>query len=164
MRTSSELITVASFETAPEAWIYQNRLEANGITAFVADEHVANAYWLYSTAIGGVKVQIPDREIKSFRRFEVLEATTTPAPLPCFEEQSFEDQSYVGDPCPQCSSHEISFQRWPKRTIFAIWLVLGVVIPIYSPSQLCNQCGLVTREQIDIPTQFNIIHLVILLS
>ena len=76
MRTSSELITVASFETAPEAWIYQNRLEANGITAFVADEHVANAYWLYSTAIGGVKVQIPDREIKSFRRFEVLEATT----------------------------------------------------------------------------------------
>ena len=66
MGTSTELVTVASFETAPEAWIYQNKLEANGILAFVVDEHVVNAKWSCSVAIGGVKVQIPDKYIESF--------------------------------------------------------------------------------------------------
>lgn len=44
------LVTVASFSHPLQAWIARNRLAANGIPAFVQDEHVVTMYWLYAFA------------------------------------------------------------------------------------------------------------------
>ncbi len=162
MGTSIDLITVATFETALEAWIYRNKLATNEIDAFVTDEHVANADWMYSGAIGGVKVQIPNHEIEKFKIFVEHDATR--------QLDWFSEPAETGDnldscrTCPKCNSIETSLQRWPKRINFLIWLVLGLVVPIYWPKLNCNRCGYSDREPIGVPRQLNIIHLLLLMT
>ncbi len=162
METPIELVTVAAFETAPEAWIYQNKLATNEILAFVNDEHVANADWLYSGAIGGVKVQIPSVEVEKYAEFINSESTTEPVDLP--EMLEAVDHTYCTSTCSKCNSIEISTQRWPKKINILVWLVIGFVVPVYSPSVKCNDCGFYARVPIQIPRQFNLIHLLLLMT
>ena len=53
------LTTIGRFSHPLEAQIARARLEAAGIPAFVADEHTINMQWLYSNALGGVRLQVP---------------------------------------------------------------------------------------------------------
>jgi hypothetical protein len=48
--------TVATFSKPEEAHLFRTRLEAAGIPAYVQDEHLIQMDWLYSNAIGGVRV------------------------------------------------------------------------------------------------------------
>jgi hypothetical protein len=52
------LVTIARFSFPFEAQIAKSKLEAMGIPAFVADEHTINMDWLYSNAMGGVRLQV----------------------------------------------------------------------------------------------------------
>jgi predicted amidophosphoribosyltransferase len=45
------LVTVATFNYPLEAHLSRAKLESEGIKAFVADEHMINANWLYSIAV-----------------------------------------------------------------------------------------------------------------
>ena len=54
------LTTVARFQNPVSAHIARARLEAEGIPAFLADEHLVGVQWLYSDAVGGVKLNVPD--------------------------------------------------------------------------------------------------------
>ena len=54
-------VTVGRYDFPYEAHIARARLESEGIPAFVVDEHTINMQWLYSQALGGVKVQVPER-------------------------------------------------------------------------------------------------------
>lgn len=59
-------ITVATYATTPQADIALGRLRAEGIKARLADENVA---WIgYSLAVGGVKLQVPERNVESAKR------------------------------------------------------------------------------------------------
>lgn len=53
------LATIASFSFAHEAYIARAKLESEGIPVALSDEHTINMQWLYSNALGGVKVQVP---------------------------------------------------------------------------------------------------------
>lgn len=57
-------ITVARFSLPFEAHVARARLDSEGITAMVVDEHTINMQWLYSDAMGGVRLQVeePDAE------------------------------------------------------------------------------------------------------
>ncbi len=52
--------TVARFDEPTSAHVARAFLESEGIPAFVADEYVVGAYWLYANAVEGVKVQVAD--------------------------------------------------------------------------------------------------------
>lgn len=54
------LVTIASYSMPYEAHIAKSRLDSEGIPAFMADEHTINMQWLYSNALGGVKLQVPE--------------------------------------------------------------------------------------------------------
>jgi len=56
-----DLVTIARFSYPTEAHIARTKLETEGIWAFVADEHLITANWLYSNAVGGVKLQVSER-------------------------------------------------------------------------------------------------------
>jgi len=68
---SGLLRTVASLPTPEEAHAVRLRLGAEGIEALLADETTAGIYWLYSGAIGGVKVQVAENDY--VRAMRVLE-------------------------------------------------------------------------------------------
>jgi hypothetical protein len=150
--------TVASFETAPAAWIHRNYLVQNGLSAIVTDEHTVNIYWLYSNAIGGVKVQIPHSEIPEYQQLSEFSPTVPVETDPL----GYSDTDSII--CPECDSIEISIVKWPKRLIFLTWLVFGFPIPIYAPVLVCNECEFAQRSIFDIPKQFRIIHFLILMT
>jgi hypothetical protein len=67
-----DLVTVERFTEVWEAHILRARLEAEGLLASIADEHLVSMDWFYSNAIGGVRVQVPACELA--RAQEVLAA------------------------------------------------------------------------------------------
>ena len=58
------MVTVAQCNLAAEAHAMRVQLEAAGIPVFLADELTVAMDWLLSNAIGGVKVQVPDRYVE----------------------------------------------------------------------------------------------------
>jgi len=67
-----DLVTVERFTEVWEAHILRARLEAEGLLASIADEHLVAMDWFYSNAIGGVRVQVPACELDRAR--EILTA------------------------------------------------------------------------------------------
>ena len=53
-----DFVTVATFDLSTEAHIAMGRLQAEGIDCHLADEHLVQTDWLYSIAVGGIKLQV----------------------------------------------------------------------------------------------------------
>lgn len=56
------MVTVATYDNMADAHIALGRLEAEGIAAVLADEHLVQTDWLYSIAVGGIKLQVEPRD------------------------------------------------------------------------------------------------------
>jgi hypothetical protein len=70
------MVTVAQCNLAAEAHAMRLHLEAAGIPVFLADELTVAMDWLLSNAIGGVKVQVPERLAE--RATQILEGFSRP--------------------------------------------------------------------------------------
>ncbi len=99
------MTTVATFSKPEEAHLFRMRLEAAGIPAFVQDEHLVQMDWLYSNAIGGVRVQIADEDVSAAREF--LAADTEQKPVDA-----------VDVLCPACGSSDTKPDERPRRLAF----------------------------------------------
>lgn len=62
------MITVASFENQADAHIAKGRLEAEGLSPVLGDSHLVQTDWLYSAALGGIKLQVPEMEAERARQ------------------------------------------------------------------------------------------------
>jgi hypothetical protein len=114
-RARFDLVGVASCEISPIAHLLRGRLEAEGIVAFVADETIADWYWPYSRAAGGVSVLVPADVVP--RALEILESPP--------EVVQSEDASLAG--CPVCGSIELE-RDYPLRRIILILFTLGFIV------------------------------------
>ncbi len=56
---SQELVTVATYAKPMDAETAKLRLEAEGLSAFIADGEFVRMDWLLGAAVGDVKVQVP---------------------------------------------------------------------------------------------------------
>ncbi len=79
-----KLVTVAQFDLMPLAHIAKGSLEAEGIPCHIADEHLVQTDWLYSIAVGGIKLQV-DEEFVS--RARTVLGTDYSASLPDSEDE-----------------------------------------------------------------------------
>lgn len=68
-----ELVTIASFVTAPEAHEARIELESEGIEAIVADETLVTLAFPGTVGIGGVKLQVKASDVEQATR--LLERT-----------------------------------------------------------------------------------------
>jgi type III secretory pathway lipoprotein EscJ len=68
-----KFITVMTFVYAHEVAIVRGRLEAEGITCFVQDEMTVQVHPFYSNALGGVKLQVLERDLQ--QAVEILKET-----------------------------------------------------------------------------------------
>ena len=126
------LVTIATFSHPTEAYVLKSRLEAEGIWSFVADEYTVTMYWLYSNAVGGVKLQVKGQDVEKAREILGLEQT------------SFEDELVAEDEeprCPNCNSSNVHYERYAKRGLFASWLILSFPIPFLKRTWKCGDCG-----------------------
>ena len=126
---------VASFRDAYNAHFLRGSLEAEGIPAFVLDEQVATINWLYSEAIGGVKVHVPDEFYD--KALDIIEKINRPNES---EETKLEAQIVQADVCPSCGSSSIA------TTKYSLWTLLPALIflcPLFFGKRRwqCESCG-----------------------
>src|SRR5271170_5735475 len=61
------MITVRRCFSLPEAQVIQSHLEGSGIETFLPDELTVQNDWLWTNAIGGVRVQVHEEDVERAR-------------------------------------------------------------------------------------------------
>lgn len=124
------MITIASFDNTEQAELLKGRLDLAGIPAFVADKGVVGNAWVYSNAVGGVRVQVEEKDLPRVRSFLEAsgECTSEMAALSAYR-------------CPFCGSTKVEFRRLSKTFFWLSLLVLAVPLALYRPRCHCLDCG-----------------------
>jgi len=126
-----KLVTVQRTSFPWQADMICLTLQAEDIPTFVADANVVSMNWLYSNAIGGVKVQVPEEYVE--RAKDVL-ASESPQPMLA----STDDDEFA---CPKCHSKNTSIIRKGLRWSFLSWLVLNFPVVYPLKRYYCLDCG-----------------------
>lgn len=128
------LQTIATFTSPWEAQLARAALEAEGIEATIADEHLIRLYWALSNAIGGVKLQVRPDDAERAR-----DLLASCKPLPELYLVSEEDAGQQR--CPECRSVRVDFERWSRLGFVSSWVLLGLPLPIPRNRWICRNCG-----------------------
>lgn len=131
-----KLITIQTYTTAQQAYLAKSFLENAEITVFLKDELTAQVYNLYSTAVGGVKLQVP--QSRAEEALKILEDGGF------LTEKITKDDFIVlkkeTNNCPSCNSTDISIQKFSTPIDK---LVLGF-LSLFNPAlktYICNSCN-----------------------
>ena len=124
-------IVVASFSFPHEAQIARASLESAGIPAVVADEHTINMQWLYSNALGGVKVLVPPEQAEEARSLLGSD----------FSSAVNEACDSIEPFCHECGSSNIGPYTKGKKSAFVIFLLAGFPLFFYKHGLKCEVCG-----------------------
>ena len=85
--------------------------------------------WLYSNALGGVRLLVPDRYLE---QAQVLLAQDF--------SQELEQEFGLSERCPQCGSTDIKPYTEGKRPAYLVFLLLGFPLFSYKHGTKCQQC------------------------
>jgi len=124
--------TVKSYTIAMHAYIAKGRLEAEGIPAYIADEHFVTLNWTISLAIGGVRVQVPLAYIE--------QAQQVISNLEQGEYETLDMHESLDDDliqCPKCHSHETKPVDWLWKLSLVILILTHLPFPF---SRHLHQC------------------------
>lgn len=58
------LITIKTYRDVPEANVDKGYLESQGIECYLKNEEIVAANWLYSQAVGGIELQVAEKNVK----------------------------------------------------------------------------------------------------
>jgi tetratricopeptide (TPR) repeat protein len=139
--TGTSLVTLGAYSTPLEAQMARGLLETAGIPAFVADENTVGANWLYSNAVGGVRLQVRAEDVDRAR--DVLAATPVADDSADDDETDFEDEGQYEDDvtCPVCGSERVHEEKYNRRATFLAWALLGFPVPVVRHRWKCDACG-----------------------
>jgi DNA-directed RNA polymerase subunit RPC12/RpoP len=124
----SELAVIATFSFPHEAQLARSKLEAFDIPAFVLDEHTINMHWLYSDALGGVKLAVPRSQVEN--ALQLLQ-----------EDAALEELDEPLLACAHCGSHHLYTSTQGKKPAFIVFLLLGFPLFFYKRGLRCEDCG-----------------------
>ena len=132
------LVTIATFSFPHEAHFARMRLEAMDIPSFIADEHTVSMNWLYSNAIGGVRLQVPAAFADQAR--EALNAPVEIEPIP----EPEIDPELEPAVCPYCGGALGKPYTAGRRIAFVTLFFLKIPWPIKDVRK-CTACGKTTN-------------------
>jgi len=135
------LITVRTFAAPWAAQLARARLEAAGIEAVVADEHLGRMFTL--NTVGGARLQVREGDAAA-----ALDVLSRQAALP--ELYLVTEEDAARPRCPGCKSERVYFERWSRLGFVSSWILLGIPIPIPKSRWLCRSCGAAWKEE-DLP-------------
>lgn len=132
---SDRYLTARAFSTLWEATVAQSKLEAEGISVFLKDGYTVNMNWLYSNALGGVKLQVPEENLDQAR--EILSEIVVDS----------EGEPDIGDTplCPRCENKNTQYQI-SKRWTFLTWVLCGIPLIWPRKNLSCNRCGYAWKD------------------
>jgi len=130
---SAELVTIERFRDLPEALLAKGKLESAGIYCFLADSELVRTDWLWSNAIGNMRLQVRPEDAR-----DALEILREPAPEIFLENEVGE--VYQQPHCPRCDSSNIAFESIDRKLSYGLML-LGLPIPVRKNNWRCSNCG-----------------------
>lgn len=124
------LVTLCSYPMPWQADLAGARLSSEGIPFFLKDANTVSINWLYSTALGGVKLQVLAADVDRAR--SVLATDEPVAVLP-------EEPEILS--CPHCRSERLQKVVRGRFWFLLVWLFLG--LPLLWPWRRvkCLSCG-----------------------
>jgi hypothetical protein len=128
------LVTVRRYRDLIEAFVGRSLLESAGIPAWVADENLVRMDWFYSNMVGGMRLQVDERDEAAAR--EILEERA-PETITYGEEEV-----YIQPTCPKCGSAEITLGNGTEsgRSFVALSL-LAIPVPPRKAAWHCEICS-----------------------
>jgi hypothetical protein len=133
-----EFVQVDAFIHLIEVDLARARLEWHGIECYAFDENLIHFNWLYSLAVGGIKLKV--RRTDAERAVEILREE--PVRVDVVYEAVTGDQGDLV--CPQCNSPGIFPERLHRRLVYLSWLFLefylGIPLPIITRKWRCMDC------------------------
>lgn len=132
------MITIARYSLPHEAQIARAKLESEGIPVFVADEHTVSVNWLFSNAMGGIRVQVPQEYVA--KATELLERDESEAVEAVADETADQDWEEPEPRCPVCGG-QLEMTMSGRRPAFLGWLVLGFPVGRLKRTLRCMRCG-----------------------
>lgn len=132
-----KIIVYTSYYNPIEANIVKSKLQDSDIPCFLTDENISTINPLYNQAVGGVKLNIFERDIEKINL--LLAESVTEINL---AEEPIDEEKVV---CPKCNSSNVSYGQATKNR-FSWWVaVLSIIIFIYpfkaKSCYHCYQCG-----------------------
>ena len=124
------MITIATFSLPIEAQIARAKLDSEGIPAFVADEHTINAQWLYSNALGGVRLQVPDCFAEQANNILAQD----------YSELLIAEQGIDSKHCLYCGNEKLEPIKKTKRIAFIVFFFFNIPLP-FKTQFACLRCG-----------------------
>jgi len=136
-----ELVTLHRYRDLSEAIVARSLLEAAGIAAWIRDENLVRMDWMYSNAVGGIRLQVDAQNVAVAE-----DALNQPVP----ESLSFGEKAEFTQPrCPMCGSLEISFMGSDRRAALTSLTLLSLPLPLGRESWECQACGACWEESDD---------------
>jgi len=128
------LVTVQRYRDLAEAYAGRSLLESSGIPAWIADENLVRMDWFYSNLVGGMRLQVDERDVAAAR--EILEERV-PGTITYGQEDA-----YVQPTCPKCGSAEITLGSGTERgrSLVALY-ILSIPVPPREAAWHCEACG-----------------------
>jgi hypothetical protein len=130
---SADLVTIERFRDLPEALLAKGKLESAGIRCFLADSELVRTDWLWSNAIGNMRLQVRSEDAA-----DALEVLHEPAPEVFLEDEVGE--FYQQPHCPRCNSSDVGFESIDRKLSYGLMLI-GLPIPIRKNNWRCAACG-----------------------
>ena len=138
LNMENKIITLSVEIDLTSAYLIKGLLEENGIECFVANENVTTANPLYTNAVGGIPVEIneKDREealaIIARNKLDVLAADN---------EEELEPDTETSDIiCPKCGSNNVRKEKFSIAAIALSTLLIGLPIPFLKRKCHCFNC------------------------
>lgn len=131
---SQKLITIAQYRDLPQAGLDKSRLEAQGLTCFLDNEFTIGVNWLYSTALGGVKLKVLEVDVAQAKQIlqEDDKGTT--------EAGHVEEDLPLENVCPSCGATEIETRNYTRK-FAAMSLLLSLPLFFFLKRYRCKGCG-----------------------
>jgi hypothetical protein len=139
---TNNLITIRQFRDLPDALLAKGALESAGVQCFLADDITIRMDWLWSNALGGIKLCVKSEDTDAAA--QVLDQGIPEG----FDVKGIGE--YTQPACPNCQSLDISFEDLNKQVAYT-GVFLGVPIPLDRRRWKCNACGHVWQESDDAP-------------
>lgn len=131
----SIFVKIDEFRDLPLAEIAKAKLESDGIYCHLTGKHHIGLNWLYSQAIGGVKLYVRKQDENIAKTIlntdESQYISEIEDQFPELEEDDF---------CQNCGSQNIVFIN-RSRFFGALSLLTGLLLYIFGVRYMCKDCG-----------------------
>ncbi|CAH8188876.1 DUF2007 domain-containing protein [Vibrio aestuarianus] len=129
------MVIVSKYSFTHEAYIAKAKLHSFGIDCHLTDEHTINSQWLYSDAIGGVKLWVFEQDFDKANTILTHDYSNDVDAV--FSDNSGNDNVSCND----CNSNEIVIFTKGKSLAFAIFILIGFPLFPFKHGYKCKNCN-----------------------